>query len=58
MLVYTLRSKPTIVNPHNSNSKPVITYYAKIYSKQYINLCTLNTTKVGVKVPADNLPKL
>jgi len=24
--------------PHNSNSKPVISYYAKIYSKQYINL--------------------
>ncbi len=51
-------TKLPLLIPHNNNSKLVITYYATIYSKQYINLCTLNTTKVGVKVPAGNLPKL
>ena len=43
--------------PHklNSNSKSVIIYYAKIYSKMYINLSTLIPVGVGVKVPAGSL---
>jgi hypothetical protein len=39
------------------NSKSVIIYYAKIYSKMYINLSklTLMPVGVGVKVPAGSL---